>query len=109
MSVTEKQLNEIRARCELVKKLTKSEHVPLEALQIDCLTYYPADVSALLDALVKMAQRDIPSGAVKRRTAVGDYMCPNCGVAFIDSPSGGPVCETPYCGNCGQRLEWKVP
>lgn len=25
--------------------------------------------------------------------------CPRCGVVFLDS-------STPFCGNCGQKLEW---
>ena len=36
-----------------------------------------------------------------KRTGVGDYVCPNCNAAFIDGMK-----YTPYCGNCGQRLDW---
>lgn len=38
----------------------------------------------------------------RERTAVGDYRCPNCNAAFIDG-----LGTTPYCGNCGQALEWE--
>ena len=64
------------------------------------------DIPDLLDALVIMAQRDIPCKVKKQRTPVGNFMCPNCGVAFIYSLHGGPIFETPYCGNCGQALDW---
>ena len=41
---------------------------------------------------------------VKREhTPVGDYCCPNCAAAFITEAG-----LTNYCGNCGQRLDWKV-
>lgn len=37
----------------------------------------------------------------REKTAVGDYRCPSCNAAFIDVAG-----ITPYCGNCGQRLDW---
>lgn len=35
------------------------------------------------------------------KTGVGDYRCPCCNAAFIDG-----VGTTPYCGNCGQKIDW---
>jgi len=40
---------------------------------------------------------------IRESTLVGDYICPNCGVAFM---AGFGV--TNYCGNCGQRLDWEA-
>ena len=40
---------------------------------------------------------------IKGNTLVGEYSCSNCNAAFIEGMG-----FTPYCGNCGQRLEWQV-
>ena len=39
----------------------------------------------------------------RKRTLVGDYVCPNCDAAFIEG-----LKTTPYCGNCGQRLSYDI-
>ena len=134
--VTEKRLNEILARCEaatpgpweMERPIVPSGVVVVKQerdlidwichMQIsnqpncfnDCefIAHARQDIPDLLDALVKMAQRDIPCKVVKRRTPVGDYVCPSCNVVFIDHPLGGPPSEVNYCGNCGQRLEWEA-
>lgn len=42
---------------------------------------------------------DVPVKPIYEKTLVGDYRCPNCNAAFIEAAG-----ITPYCGNCGQRL-----
>jgi hypothetical protein len=38
---------------------------------------------------------------MRERHLMGDYRCPNCRAAFVES-----LGRTDYCGNCGQRLAW---
>jgi len=33
---------------------------------------------------------------------VGKHKCPNCKAGFFERPEAW----TPFCGNCGQRLDW---
>ena len=46
----------------------------------------------------------------RKKTLVGDYCCPDCGAAFygIAENKGKLQNTTPYCGNCGQKLDWDV-
>ena len=55
--------------------------------------------------------KQVPRKPTKEHTLVGDYRCPNCNAAFFvldehEIVDGVPVSSTPYCGNCGQKLDW---
>jgi len=46
----------------------------------------------------------VAAKVVHEPPAVGDYKCPNCRAGFFENPKT----RMPYCGNCGQRLDWSV-
>ena len=115
--MTPKELSEIRARCAhsaATINAIESNRPDIQegdfAHVIECaknasrLLRY---VGQLEHSLGEATKCNTPLVVIKQRTAVGDYICPSCGVAFIDSPLGGPICKTNYCGNCGQRLGWE--
>ena len=58
--------------------------------------------------LLAKLERLNPMPVKRERTLYGDHVCPNCAAAFIGivKVNGKLRNTTPYCGNCGQRIDW---
>lgn len=41
----------------------------------------------------------VPKRVLPEKRYFGVGVCPSCGVVFVND-------STPFCGNCGQSLEW---
>jgi len=83
---------------------TRQSHLPNVKAALLCGAPLSASKKKSLLALVDKA---LAQKVIHQRTAVGDYVCPRCGAAFISSPYGVEFDKTNYCGNCGQRLDWE--
>ena len=58
--------------------------------------------------LLAKLERSNPMPVKRERTLFGDHVCPNCDAAFIGIVKvNGKLRNTmPYCGNCGQWIDW---
>lgn len=57
--------------------------------------------SAMVDKVVEIAPNTIEPVKVRPIKIKEFFRCPNCNVAFILDFG-----ITPFCGNCGQALDW---
>ena len=69
---------------------------------VDFVPVDPATVE-LVTAPVTRKKMPAPGGG-------SEYRCPSCGVWFVGVNRVGDKFygSTPYCGNCGQRLDWSA-
>ena len=85
-----------------------------------CLAQYPSGrcrifqtssngEGAAIKGMFEVDPETVEPVAAKLEKDKGHYKCPNCGVYFAYAYKEDEQWEgtTPYCGNCGQRLDWE--
>lgn len=55
----------------------------------------------LKDYVKKAIKKQIKMKPLADDKYFGNGICASCGAVFMDK-------TTPYCGNCGQKLDWEV-